>query len=245
MDDLTEADERAERAEAEVERLRRRVEHLQERNTELQDLELGIKSLTTGSGSVDMSLHMAHDMMRILVAGFVTILDAEGGPNYAEMSFKLRDTTDRYTLVIRRPDGKTPGEVASEQRQRAEQAEDLLRVAHDTSNRSEAERARAVHRAEQAEAEVERLRKELDYLASDARLVAAEAATERVSAAIAERRTEVAEFEAEHEPLAWSDAVTVTCARIEDALRPLPDPIAIRMPALDPDTTGETETPDA
>jgi chromosome segregation ATPase len=45
------------------------------------------------------------------------------------------------------------------QRQRAEQAEDLLRIAHDTSNRSEAERARAVQRAEEAE---DRLRKATD-----------------------------------------------------------------------------------
>lgn len=103
-----------------------RWEHLTERNAELQDLELGIKSLTTSSGAVDMSLHMAHDMMRILVSGFVTILDEEGGPNYVELMFKLRDTLDRYTLTIRRPDGKTPGEVASEQRRRAEQAEHEL-----------------------------------------------------------------------------------------------------------------------
>lgn len=107
----------------ELERLRERVEYLSERYTELHDLELGIKSLTTGSGAVDMSLHMAHDMMRILVAGFVKILDEVGGPNYVEMAFKLARTTDRYTLTIRRPDGKTPGEVATEQRQRADEAE--------------------------------------------------------------------------------------------------------------------------
>ncbi|MBX9392242.1 hypothetical protein K4749_01175 [Streptomyces sp. TRM72054] len=35
--------------------------------------------------------------------------------------------------------------------QRAEQAEELLRIAHGTSNRAEAERARAVQRAERAE----------------------------------------------------------------------------------------------
>jgi beta-glucosidase-like glycosyl hydrolase len=47
---------------------------------------------------------------------------------------------------------------------RAEQAEDLLKVAHETSNRSEAERASAVQRAERAEAEVERLTAELANL---------------------------------------------------------------------------------
>lgn len=41
---------------------------------------------------------------------------------------------------------------------RAEQLEELLRIAEETSSRSEAERARAVQRAEQAEAAVERAR---------------------------------------------------------------------------------------
>lgn len=51
------------------------------------------------------------------------------------------------------------------------------------------------------------------------------AALDRVRAAIAERRTEVAEYEAEQPPSSWSDAVTVTCDRIEDALRqPAPSP---------------------
>ncbi|WP_282695470.1 hypothetical protein [Streptomyces sp. CC208A] len=42
--------------------------------------------------------------------------------------------------------------------QRADQVEDLLRVAHETSNRSEAERARAVQRAERAEAALNAVR---------------------------------------------------------------------------------------
>lgn len=138
----------------ELERLHSRVEHLRSRNAELQDLELGIKSLTTGSGSVDMSLHMAHDMMRILVAGFVKILDAEGGPNYAELMFKLRDSLDRYTLTIRRPDGQTPGEVASEQRRRAEQAEADLEAA----NHFLSQHGPLLHRAEIAEAERDTLK---------------------------------------------------------------------------------------
>lgn len=46
-------------------------------------------------------------------------------------------------------------------RTRAEQAEDLLRVAYETSNRSETVRARAVLRAEQAEAAIERMREVL------------------------------------------------------------------------------------
>jgi RNA 3'-terminal phosphate cyclase len=45
-----------------------------------------------------------------------------------------------------------------QQRKRADQAEELLRIAHDTSNKSEAERALAVQRAERAEAALARVR---------------------------------------------------------------------------------------
>ncbi|WP_406730925.1 hypothetical protein [Streptomyces sp. NBC_01794] len=55
---------------------------------------------------------------------------------------------------------------------------------------------------------------------------------ERVRKAIAERRTELAEYEAEHEPSSWSDAVSVTCSRIEDALRIFPEPLGIPIDAL-------------
>ncbi|MGW3428915.1 hypothetical protein ACWDHW_13305 [Streptomyces melanosporofaciens] len=51
-----------------------------------------------------------------------------------------------------------------ELRARAEQAEDLLRVAHDTSNRSEAERAAAVERAAQAGAAIARVRDLADQI---------------------------------------------------------------------------------
>ncbi|MFG2617778.1 hypothetical protein ACGFXC_09115 [Streptomyces sp. NPDC048507] len=47
----------------------------------------------------------------------------------------------------------------AEQRVRAEQVEDLLRIAHATSNTSESERARAVQRAEHAEAALSRVRR--------------------------------------------------------------------------------------
>jgi hypothetical protein len=49
--------------------------------------------------------------------------------------------------------------IARRRREQLDQAEDLLRVAHETSNRSEAERARAVERAERAEAALTRVRK--------------------------------------------------------------------------------------
>jgi hypothetical protein len=47
---------------------------------------------------------------------------------------------------------------AAKERARADQVEELLSVAHETSNRSEAERARAVQRAERAETELRVLR---------------------------------------------------------------------------------------
>lgn len=61
----------------------------------------------------------------------------------------LRDLLDKVT--------DNPGEPCDrdKQYQRAEQAEDLLRVAHETSNRSEAERTLAVQRAEKAEERAE------------------------------------------------------------------------------------------
>lgn len=62
------------------------------------------------------------------------------------------------------------------------------------------------------------------------------AALARVRAAVAERRAEVAEYEAEHPPSAWSDAVTVTCDRIDDALRPEVEPQGIH------DTEGQPTT---
>lgn len=70
-----------------------------------------------------------------------------------------------------------------------------------------------IERAEQAEAERDRDRH---------RITVADAQISRVRAAITERRTEVAEFEAENKPSGWSDAVTVTCDRVRDALRIFP-----------------------
>lgn len=56
----------------------------------------------------------------------------------------------------------------------------------------------------------------------------AEAAIERVRQALAERRAEIADYETENEPAAWSDAAANTCSRIEDALRQFPEPQGIR-----------------
>jgi hypothetical protein len=70
-----------------------------------------------------------------------------------------------------------------------------------------------IERAEKAEAERDRDRH---------RITVADAQISRVRALITERRTEVAEFEAENKPSGWSDAVTVTCDKVSDALRIFP-----------------------
>ncbi|WP_431781740.1 hypothetical protein [Streptomyces chumphonensis] len=61
----------------------------------------------------------------------------------------------------------------------------------------------------------------------------AEAALARVRAVVTERRAEVAEYEAESPPSGWSDAVTVTCDRIDYALRAPAKPQAVYV-AADP-----------
>lgn len=95
--------------------------------------------------------------------------------------------------------------------------------------------------AERARAEVDRLTALVGRYADRAvangqRAEQTEAALARVRAAVAERRAEVAEYEAEHPPSAWSDAVTVTCDRIDDALRPQAEPQGIH------DTEGQPTT---
>lgn len=108
---------------AEVERLQAELAETREKLAELRDLQVGIKSLTTDDGGIDMSLHMAHDMMRAVVAGFVKILDSVDAPNYVELSYSLRDDPERYTVVIQRPCGATPAEVAGEAKRQAREAE--------------------------------------------------------------------------------------------------------------------------
>lgn len=87
----------------------------------------------------------------------------------------------RIKLAAVQPEPRRPGQIGSlfaateydladtvlaelapelaDRRARVEQAEELLSIAHDTSNRSEAERAAAVRRAEQAEAAVRAVRR--------------------------------------------------------------------------------------
>jgi hypothetical protein len=75
----------------------------------------------------------------------------------------------------------------------------------------------------------------------------AEAAIDRVRAVLAERRTEVAEREADGmlpfgtPGASWCDAVTVTCARVEDALRTPAEPQGV--PVLDEPAPARTRTP--
>jgi transposase-like protein len=88
-----------------------------------------------------------------------------------------------------------------------------LRLAREGTEASPAGHCRSLTQAAMAvrDTELEQLREQV----------------ERVRKVVAERRTELAEYEAEHEPSAWSDAVSVTCSRIDDALRVFPEPDGI------------------
>lgn len=61
----------------------------------------------------------------------------------------LRAVARGYCPACGRGDAAPTTADWEQQKQRADQAEELLRIAHETSNQSEAERARAVQRAEQ------------------------------------------------------------------------------------------------
>ncbi|MFF5670288.1 hypothetical protein ACFY8S_09145 [Streptomyces hygroscopicus] len=91
---------------------------------------------------------------------YAEALHATGGP----FGTTTADDLARAVMAVRdRRREQLAAELANQQR-RAEQAEDLLRVAHDTSNRAEAERAYAVQRAERAEAERDQAYRERAHL---------------------------------------------------------------------------------
>lgn len=108
---------------------------------------------------------MADAVMRVVTPGddgpTTPVVVAHGDP---DMSATAREALDALgaVAVCQATDGQAEtqalrekleryGTIAEEQRRRADQAEELLRIAHETSNRSEAERAASVDRAEQAE----------------------------------------------------------------------------------------------
>jgi hypothetical protein len=78
--------------------------------------------------------------------------------DHARQLAALRQVARGYCPACGRGDAAPTVEDWEQQKQRADQVEELLRIAHDTSNRSETERAQAVQRAERAETEAARLR---------------------------------------------------------------------------------------
>lgn len=166
---------------------------------ELRDLRVGLKQLTTDSGGIDMSLHMAHDMMRALVAAFVKILDEPRAPNYVEMRFSLRDDPNVYTITIQRPGGKTPGEVADEAKQQARQAETKYELTEQAAQRWHDEYVRIVAERDEAGEQVAALQRDLAQLraernsatgmayAAESKRVALEAALNEIAPGEAER----------------------------------------------------------
>lgn len=142
---------------AELEQLRAelgdRDEEARERWIQKQLDETGLKAMDFRNG-----MAMELEPARELVAHWVGAARAMLGdaPNYSEtpieMEVKVGESPERFAFVLQRVGKLTPHQARQQAEQRAEQLEELLRIAHDTSNRSEAERARAVQRAERAEA---------------------------------------------------------------------------------------------
>lgn len=115
-----------------------------------------------------------------------TINDAELDALYAELA-ALRAVARGYCPACGRGDAAPSVTDWEQQKQRADQAEELLHIAHETSNKSETERARAVQRAEAAERDAGIYRNRLarltdGYAKQFRRLEAAEAAIEAVRA---------------------------------------------------------------
>ncbi|MFI1165609.1 hypothetical protein ACH4UM_18835 [Streptomyces sp. NPDC020801] len=81
-----------------------------------------------------------------------TITDQQLDDLYAQLA-AFRQVARGYCPACGRGDAAPTVTDWENERERADQAEELLRIAHDTSNRSEAERARAVQRVERVEKE--------------------------------------------------------------------------------------------
>jgi uncharacterized Zn finger protein (UPF0148 family) len=92
-----------------------------------------------------------------------TINDLELDQLYDQLD-ALQAVARGYCPTCGRGDAAPTVEDWEQQKQRADQVEDLLRIANDTSNKSEAERAQAVQRAETAERDVRIYRKRLARL---------------------------------------------------------------------------------
>ncbi|MFI9154525.1 hypothetical protein [Streptomyces sp. NPDC053367] len=96
-----------------------------------------------------------------------TITDAELDQLYNDLA-ALREVARGYCPECGRGDASPTAQQWLDQRLRADQAEELLAIAHDTSNKSEAARACAVQRAERAEAAIARVRALADVIAAGA-----------------------------------------------------------------------------
>jgi hypothetical protein len=110
----------------------------------------------------------------------------------------LRTVARGYCPHCGRGDAGPTTEQWEQQKLRADQADDLLRIAHETSNKSEAERARAVQRAERAEAVLDRAREAATWIRRN--YPALTHVNDRLAAAIDEPATGPAATQATDEP---------------------------------------------
>ncbi|MFZ3569939.1 hypothetical protein ACOKM5_23315 [Streptomyces sp. BH097] len=147
-----------------------RDEEARERWIEKQLAETGLKALDFRNG-----MAMEIEPARELVAHWVGAARAMLGdaPNYTEtpieMEVKVAESPERFAFVLQRvaPGALTPHQARQRAEEHAAQLEELLRVAEQTSNRSEAERAKAA-------AAIERVRAYCDQLDARAQRLAKE-----------------------------------------------------------------------
>ncbi|WP_327655721.1 hypothetical protein [Streptomyces sp. NBC_00483] len=126
-----------------------RDEEARDRWIEKQLAETGLKAMDFRNG-----MAMEIEPARELVAHWVGAARAMLGdaPNYTEtpieMEVKVGESPERFAFVLQRvaPGALTPHQARQRAEERADQAEELLRIAHDTSNRVEAslDRVRAL-----------------------------------------------------------------------------------------------------
>lgn len=135
---------------------------------------------------------------------------------------ELYDDLDRYEELQ-----GDMNERAIDLTRRAEQLEDLLSVAHDTSNRSEAERAKAVQRAEHAEEMNHRLLQQRQEMAAER--YAWQERGDRAEAVIARVRALADECETN----GYSSGHPLTVTHIRDALNTSDRPASTATQAAD------------
>lgn len=67
-----------------------------------------------GRGGFVVSVKGGHELMRALALEMAALLEVEGGPNYVQWDVKPAGQRKPYRLILVRPGGKSPHEIANE-----------------------------------------------------------------------------------------------------------------------------------